>query len=69
MKITTAAVLINAAMWLGVSAAVITAIVSTGSTAALWFFLIPLFGMVSIKQTEKPKNNKEGQDGTHTLSE
>lgn len=42
MKITTAAVLINAAMWLGVSAAVITAVVSTGSTAALWFFLIQI---------------------------
>ncbi|MCX4355383.1 MAG: hypothetical protein OSJ43_04060 [Oscillospiraceae bacterium] len=59
MKITTAAVLINAAMWLGVSAAVITAIVSTGSTAALWFFLIPLFGTVSIKQSKK-ENDKEG---------
>ncbi len=63
MKITTAAVLINAAMWLGVSAAVITAVVSTGSAAALWFFLIPLFGTVSIKQTEKKSGEKEGQDG------
>ena len=63
MKITTAAVLINTAMWLGVSAAVITAIVSTGSTAALWFFLIPLFGTVSIKQAEKGGDKKEGQDG------
>jgi len=59
MKITTAAVLINAAMWLGVSAAVITAVVSTGSIAALWFFLIPLFGTVGIKQTEKKSNEKE----------
>lgn len=60
MKITTAAVLINAAMRLGVSAAVITAVVSTGSVAALWFFLIPLFGTVSIKQTEKKSGEKEG---------
>ncbi len=60
MKITTAAVLINAAMWLGVSAAVIVATVSTGNAAALWFFIIPLFGTICLKQNEKPKNDKEG---------
>lgn len=63
MKITTAMVLINAAMWLGVSAAVITATVSTGSAAALWFFIIPLFGTICIKQTEKKNDGKEGQNG------
>ena len=65
MKITTAAVLINAAIWLGVSAAVIAAIISAGNTAALWFFLIPLIGTVGIK-TETPKNNEhEEQNGKY----
>lgn len=59
MKITTAAVLINAAMWLGVSAAIIVALLITGRSSALWFFLIPLFGTVSIKQTEKKSDGKE----------
>lgn len=63
MKITTAAVLINAAMWLGVSAAVIVATVSTGSAGALWFFLIPLFGTICINQAEKKSGEKERQDG------
>lgn len=63
MKITTAAVLINAAIWISVSAAIITAMVLTGSITALWFFLIPLFGIVGVKQDEKSENDEEGQDG------
>lgn len=60
MKITMAAVLINAAMWLGVSAAIITALLITGKASVLWFFLIPLLGTVGFKQTEKENDEKEG---------
>ncbi len=60
MKITTAAVLINVAMWLGVSAAIITALTITGKASVLWFFLIPLFGTIGFKQTEKKNDEKEG---------
>lgn len=60
MKITTAAVLINVAMWLGVSAANITALTITGKASVLWFFLIPLLGTISFKQAEKGNDKKEG---------
>lgn len=36
----------NAAMWLSVGAAVVTAIIFTHSATPLWFFIIPFIGTV-----------------------
>ncbi len=43
MKSTTASAIVNTAMWLGVSAAVIVALLLTQRLAVFWFYLIPAF--------------------------
>ena len=48
------AILANAAMWLSVGAAVVTAVIFTQSAAPLWFFLIPLInGCYVYEKSEK----------------
>jgi hypothetical protein len=43
------AAIMNAAMWIAVSAAIITVVLVTGKGSWLWFFLVPLFGGYKVK--------------------
>jgi hypothetical protein len=49
MKTTTAFTIVNAAMWLGVTAAIITALILTKRLSVFWFYLIPAFCGFSLK--------------------
>lgn len=49
MKITMAWAIVNSAMWLGVTAGVVTALVTTQRLSVMWFYLIPALCYLSLK--------------------
>ena len=62
MKATTAAALINVAMWIGVSAAIIVALVITSRISVLWFYIIPALSGYSTRTTSnKGESEEEGE--------
>jgi hypothetical protein len=57
MKAETAVAIINTAMWLGVSAAVIIAVIYTGRIGVFWFYLIPAMSGYATKQSKSEKGD------------
>ena len=57
MKPETTVSIVNASMWIAVSAAIIAALIITGRVSTLWFFLIPMFGGL---YTKYQPDNKSG---------
>ncbi len=55
MKITTLACLTNIAMWVGVSVAVVFAIITLHTATPLWAFLIPACSTLTYKSGDKEK--------------
>ena len=55
MKRSTAAVVVNCAMWFGVSAAVIVALVLTQRIEVFWVYLIPAMSTFGIPKDENKK--------------
>jgi hypothetical protein len=53
MKATTAVAVINTAMWLGITAAIIVALILTQRLSVFWFYLIPAFFGYATKQHGK----------------
>jgi len=63
MKSMTAEAIINIAMLLGVSAAIIIGLIITGRVSVMWFFLIPAFVMVGTsRSSDKSKEVGNEQD-------
>ncbi len=59
MKTTTAFTVVNVAMWLSVTTAIITALLLTERLSVFWFYLIPAFCDYSLKtNTEKEATNE-----------
>lgn len=53
MKTTTAFAIVNAAIWLGVTAAIITALILTKRLSVFWFYLIPMLCSYSLREGKK----------------
>ena len=60
MKSTTAVAIINTAMWITTSAAIIFAVYATQRISPLWFFLIPAISGFTANTTSKRNDLKDG---------
>ena len=58
MKPETTVALVNATMWIAVSAAIIATLIITGRVSTLWFFLIPMFGGMYTKHRPDDKDGE-----------
>ena len=57
MKPETTVAIVNASMWVAVSAAIIVALIITSRISVLWFFIIPMLGGMYTKHRPDDKGS------------